>query len=136
MTLALYSSHAVSNKTRLLAAEEGEDAVEPSLINLPPEILLQIFAFLSPADLCHLSQVHSLLLPLAFNGPLWSHLHPVRWSQGHVRFFPPLPVSAAEMSGEGEEEGESVHDVIMQNNIAKQVWSGVERVDVAVCHCR
>ena len=75
------------------------DAVQaPSLLDLPPELLLRVFSLLSPVDLCHLSQVHPSLHALAFDGSLWQHLHPVRWANGHHQFFSPLTLEA-----EGEE---------------------------------
>ena len=67
-----------------------------SLLDLPPELLLRMFNFLSPMDLCRLSQVHPSLRSLAFDGSLWQHLHPIRWANGHHQFFSPLTLETKE----------------------------------------
>ena len=76
----------------------------PSLLDLPPELLLRVFNFLSPVDLCRFSQVHPSLHSLAFDGSLWQHLHPIRWANGHHQFVSPLTFEAE------EEEEEEVRD--------------------------
>ena len=43
----------------------------PSLLDLPPELLLKIFSYLSPSDLLHIGQLHSFLNDMAFDGTLW-----------------------------------------------------------------
>ena len=82
-------------------------------IDLPPEILLKIFSYLSPTDLCCMSQLHSSLHTLAFDGSLWQHLHPVRWVHGNRQFFFPPSFEQEELS----------HDLILENNISKQLLS-------------
>lgn len=61
-----------------------------SLVDLPPEILIKIFSYLGPRDLCRMSQVHSSFSNLTFDGNLWRYLHPVCWAEGHWDFFIPL----------------------------------------------
>ena len=61
-----------------------------SLEHLPQEVLLKVFSYLDPQDLCHLSQTHPSFSELAFDGSLWSSLHPVRWADGHWKFFSAL----------------------------------------------
>ena len=63
----------------------------PSLLTLPPEVLLQILSYLSPHDLLRLAPLHSTLHRLTQDVTLWQHLHPVRWAAGNNQFFkPPL----------------------------------------------
>jgi len=57
------------------------------ILHLPPEVLLQVFKYLSPQDLCHCAQVNSVFSKAAFDGSLWHHLHPVKWFSGHWKFF-------------------------------------------------
>lgn len=49
---------------------------------LPTEIMLRLFHYLSPEDLCRCSQVCSSWSELAKTGSLWRHLFPVRWARG------------------------------------------------------
>lgn len=88
----------------------------PGLTSLPPEVLIKIFSYLSPADLCHLSQSHTSLRGVAFDGSLWRHLHPVRWANGNVCFFRPP-------------HGDPSHDACVENNMAKQLMSVEGRVN-------
>jgi len=53
---------------------------------LPPEIILKVFKYLSPRDLCRCAQVHSLFSKVAYDGSLWRHLHPVEWLTGRWKF--------------------------------------------------
>ncbi|XP_022080969.1 F-box/LRR-repeat protein 5-like [Acanthaster planci] len=53
---------------------------------LPSEVLVHIFSYLSPKDLCRCAQVNSQWNQLAMDGMLWKSLHPVRWAQGDWRF--------------------------------------------------
>ncbi|XP_057296760.1 F-box/LRR-repeat protein 5-like [Hydractinia symbiolongicarpus] len=49
---------------------------------LPPEMLMNIFSYLNPKDLCHTAQVCKQWSECAMNGDLWSVLHPARWARG------------------------------------------------------
>ena len=46
---------------------------------LPNELLLQIFAYLSPRDLCRCAQVCRQWSEVSWDGLLWQELHPVQW---------------------------------------------------------
>ncbi|XP_068133766.1 F-box/LRR-repeat protein 5 isoform X2 [Hyperolius riggenbachi] len=65
----------------------GEETVaQPSSIsisNLPPEVMLNIFSYLNPQELCRCSQVNSKWAQLAKTGSLWKHLYPVLWARGN-----------------------------------------------------
>ena len=63
---------------------------------MPPEIILKLFKYLSPRDLCWCAQVHSLFSKIAFDGCLWQHLQPVRWLTGQWKFH--LPTAYDEKS--------------------------------------
>ncbi|XP_028300737.1 F-box/LRR-repeat protein 5-like [Gouania willdenowi] len=56
---------------------------------LPTEILLRLFHYLGPEDLCRCSQVCSTWSELAKTGSLWRHLYPVRWARGDFYSGPP-----------------------------------------------
>ncbi|XP_030642711.1 F-box/LRR-repeat protein 5 [Chanos chanos] len=49
---------------------------------LPTEVLLRMFRYLGPEDLCRCGQVCSTWAELAKTGSLWRHLYPVRWARG------------------------------------------------------
>ncbi|XP_034438730.1 F-box/LRR-repeat protein 5 isoform X2 [Hippoglossus hippoglossus] len=51
---------------------------------LPTEIMLRLFHYLGPQDLCRCSQVSSSWSELAKTGSLWRHLYPVRWARGDL----------------------------------------------------
>ncbi|KAM9848687.1 F-box/LRR-repeat protein 5 [Aulostomus maculatus] len=57
--------------------------------HLPTEIILRLFHYLSPEDLCRCSQVCSSWSVLAKTGSLWRHLYPVRWARGDYYSGPP-----------------------------------------------
>ena len=61
----------------------------PTLVSLPPEVLLKIFSYLSPQDLLRLASLHSKLDKTAFDGSLWHHLHPVAWAKGQRKLNAP-----------------------------------------------
>nr|XP_020662232.1 F-box/LRR-repeat protein 5 isoform X2 [Pogona vitticeps] len=67
--------------------EETEHA--SSIINLPSELILTIFSYLSPQELCRCSQVNTKWSQLAKTGFLWKHLYPVRWARGDWSSGPP-----------------------------------------------
>uniref|UniRef100_A0A8C6U007 F-box/LRR-repeat protein 5 n=1 Tax=Neogobius melanostomus TaxID=47308 RepID=A0A8C6U007_9GOBI len=56
---------------------------------LPTEIMLRLFHYLGPEDLCHCSQVCTSWSELAKTGSLWKHFYPVRWAQGDYYNGPP-----------------------------------------------
>ena len=91
----------------------------PSLLQLPPEVLLTILSYLSPSELLSLSHLHSKLNALAFDGSLWQHLHPVRWAQGHKEFYQPLVV----WGDEGGGGGGACQDAILENDVIKELLS-------------
>jgi F-box/leucine-rich repeat protein 5 len=63
-----------------------------SIFSLPPEILLRIFSFLSPKDLCRMSQTHSFFTQLCYDETLWRSIHPIHWANGHWQFFPAINI--------------------------------------------
>ncbi|XP_026160601.1 F-box/LRR-repeat protein 5 isoform X2 [Mastacembelus armatus] len=56
---------------------------------LPAEIMLRLFYYLGPDDLCRCSQVCSSWSELAKTGSLWRHLYPVHWARGDYYRGPP-----------------------------------------------
>ncbi|XP_019936959.2 F-box/LRR-repeat protein 5 [Paralichthys olivaceus] len=56
---------------------------------LPTEIMLRLFHYLGPQDLCRCSQVSSSWSELAKTGSLWRHLYPVHWARGDYYNGPP-----------------------------------------------
>lgn len=58
---------------------------------LPTEILLRLFHYLGPDDLCRCSQVCSSWSELAKTGSLWRHLYPVRWARGTLLIVSDYP---------------------------------------------
>ncbi|KAF0042439.1 hypothetical protein F2P81_005971 [Scophthalmus maximus] len=59
------------------------------ITQLPTEIMLRLFHYLGPRDLCRCSQVCSSWSELARTGSLWRHLYPVRWARGDYYSGPP-----------------------------------------------
>ncbi|XP_071982162.1 F-box/LRR-repeat protein 5 [Engystomops pustulosus] len=65
---------------------EDEPAAQPStasISHLPPEVMLKIFSYLNPQELCRCSQVNSKWAQLTKAGSLWKHLYPVLWARGN-----------------------------------------------------
>lgn len=65
---------------------EEEITAKPSTVSishLPPEVMLNIFSYLNPQELCRCSQVNSKWAQLAKTGSLWKHLYPVLWARGY-----------------------------------------------------
>ncbi|XP_056132144.1 F-box/LRR-repeat protein 5 [Lampris incognitus] len=56
---------------------------------LPTELMLRLFQYLGPEDLCRCSQVCTTWSELAKTGTLWKHLYPVRWARGDYYHGPP-----------------------------------------------
>ncbi|XP_064190268.1 F-box/LRR-repeat protein 5 [Anguilla rostrata] len=77
-----YSAHEKSGN-------ELDDSPEQPVPILPPEVLLKVFRYLSPEDLCHCGQVCTSWSHLAKTGSLWKHLYPVRWARGQHCRGPP-----------------------------------------------
>nr|XP_013815420.1 PREDICTED: F-box/LRR-repeat protein 5 isoform X2 [Apteryx mantelli mantelli] len=69
------------------------------ITNLPPEVMLTIFSYLNPQELCQCSQVSTEWSQLAKTGSLWKHLYPVRWARGDWYSGP-----AADLETEPDEE--------------------------------
>ncbi|XP_059531164.1 F-box/LRR-repeat protein 5 isoform X2 [Myotis daubentonii] len=51
------------------------------ITHLPPEVMLSIFSYLNPQELCRCSQVSTKWSQLAKTGSLWKHLYPVHWAR-------------------------------------------------------
>ncbi|KAG7488308.1 hypothetical protein MATL_G00032480 [Megalops atlanticus] len=71
------------------ADNEFEKSPAPPFSLLPPEVLLKVFRYLSPEDLCRCGQVCTSWSDLAKTGSLWKHLYPVRWARGDYYRGPP-----------------------------------------------
>ncbi|MGH0154482.1 UNVERIFIED_CONTAM: hypothetical protein FKN15_054017 [Acipenser sinensis] len=71
--------------------DEGfeKDTKSVYISHLPPEVILKVFRYLSPVELCRCSQVCTDWSVLAKTGSLWKHLHPVRWARGDYYSRPP-----------------------------------------------
>ncbi|KTF71803.1 hypothetical protein cypCar_00048895, partial [Cyprinus carpio] len=63
----------------LFPSERGSERVSVSV--LPQELLLRVFRFLGPEDLCRCGQVCSVWDQVSKTGSLWRHLYPVRWAR-------------------------------------------------------
>lgn len=59
-----------------------------NITNLPPEVMVTIFSYLNPQELCQCSQVSTAWSQLAKTGSLWKHLYPVRWARGKLHLAP------------------------------------------------
>ncbi|XP_010870445.1 F-box/LRR-repeat protein 5 [Esox lucius] len=84
--------------------EKTEDELETEpcsthISQLPTEVLLRLFRYLGPEDLCRCGQVCSSWSNLAKTGSLWRHLYPVRWARGDYYHGPP-----ADLNQEPDEE--------------------------------
>ncbi|XP_076840815.1 F-box/LRR-repeat protein 5 isoform X2 [Brachyhypopomus gauderio] len=77
-----YSDH---EKTQ----DEVEVGVRTHISVLPEEVLVRLFRYLGPVDLCRCSQVCSTWAELVQTGLLWRHLYPVRWARGDHYCGPP-----------------------------------------------
>ena len=106
------------------SSQDSSAPLAPSLLHLPPEVLLNILSYLSPCELLSLSHLHSKLNTLAFDGSLWQHIHPVRWAQGHREFYQPL-VSWGNVDSE---EG-AYHDAVLENDVIKELLSDGGKVN-------
>uniref|UniRef100_A0A8C8HN50 F-box/LRR-repeat protein 5 n=1 Tax=Oncorhynchus tshawytscha TaxID=74940 RepID=A0A8C8HN50_ONCTS len=101
---SLWSQAEELHKAFKYADHEKTDELEKELCSthisqLPTEILLHLFRYLGPEDLCHCGQVSSAWSDLAKTGSLWRHLYPVRWARGDHYRGPP-----ADLNQEPDEE--------------------------------
>lgn len=78
-------------------AEVSEQST--GITHLPPEVMLSIFSYLNPQELCRCSQVSTKWSQLAKTGSLWKHLYPVHWARGDWYSGP-----ATELDTEPDEE--------------------------------
>ncbi|XP_063165694.1 F-box/LRR-repeat protein 5 isoform X1 [Candoia aspera] len=69
--------------------EPEEPGQATSILHLPSEVMLTIFSYLSPQELCRCSQVSTKWSQLAKTGFLWKHLYPVHWARGNWSHGPP-----------------------------------------------
>uniref|UniRef100_J3S911 F-box/LRR-repeat protein 5 n=1 Tax=Crotalus adamanteus TaxID=8729 RepID=J3S911_CROAD len=69
--------------------ETEEPGQATSIVHLPSEVMLTIFSYLSPQELCRCSQVSTKWSQLAKTGFLWKHLYPVHWARGNWSHGPP-----------------------------------------------
>ncbi|XP_065125079.1 F-box/LRR-repeat protein 5 isoform X2 [Paramisgurnus dabryanus] len=69
--------------------EDEQDVTRASISGLPHEVLLRVFQYLSPEDLCRCGQVCSTWAQVTKTGSLWRHLYPVRWARGDYYCGPP-----------------------------------------------
>ncbi|KAL2089529.1 hypothetical protein ACEWY4_014217 [Coilia grayii] len=77
--------------------EKGSGSTHIS--QLPVEVLLKVFQFLGPEDLCRCGQVCATWSNVTKTGSLWRHLYPVRWARGDYYHGPP-----GELNQEPDEE--------------------------------
>uniref|UniRef100_A0A452HQI4 F-box/LRR-repeat protein 5 n=1 Tax=Gopherus agassizii TaxID=38772 RepID=A0A452HQI4_9SAUR len=70
-----------------------------NITHLPPEVMLTIFSYLNPQELCRCSQVSTKWSQLVKTGSLWKHLYPVQWARGDWYSGP-----AADLDTEPDEE--------------------------------
>ncbi|KAM6963079.1 F-box/LRR-repeat protein 5 [Aplochiton taeniatus] len=68
---------------------EQRDVSSTHVSHLPTEVLLRLFSYLGPEDLCHCSQVCSTWGQLTKTGSLWRNVYPVRWARGDYYRGPP-----------------------------------------------
>uniref|UniRef100_A0A8C2YFQ6 F-box and leucine rich repeat protein 5 n=1 Tax=Coturnix japonica TaxID=93934 RepID=A0A8C2YFQ6_COTJA len=88
--------YSVDEKTDQEAEVTGHTT---NITDLPPEVMVTIFSYLNPQELCQCSQVSTEWSQLAKTGSLWKHLYPVRWARGDWYSGP-----AADLETEPDEE--------------------------------
>ncbi|XP_062871710.1 F-box/LRR-repeat protein 5 [Trichomycterus rosablanca] len=69
--------------------DEFEYHASTHISALPEEILVRLFRYLGPKDLCRCSQVCRTWAEVVKTGSLWRHLYPVRWARGDYYRGPP-----------------------------------------------
>ncbi|XP_020774393.2 F-box/LRR-repeat protein 5 [Boleophthalmus pectinirostris] len=93
--LSLWSQAEELHKAFKYSDHEKADYVDKNgnaqthISQLPTEIMLRLFHYLGPEDLCRCSQVCSSWSELVKTGSLWRHLYPVRWARGDYYNGPP-----------------------------------------------
>uniref|UniRef100_A0AAV2KSM6 F-box/LRR-repeat protein 5 n=1 Tax=Knipowitschia caucasica TaxID=637954 RepID=A0AAV2KSM6_KNICA len=91
--LSLWSQAEELHKAFKYSDHEKADYVDRNaqahISQLPTEIMLRLFRYLGPEDLCRCSQVCRSWSELAKTGSLWRHLYPVRWARGDYYNGPP-----------------------------------------------
>ena len=92
----------------------AEVATSPPILHVPPEVLLQIFKYLSPQDLCRCAQVNPVFSKAAFDGSLWHHLHPVKWFSGNWKFLPPRGLNLQQLA---EDDCDDCDENINSDNV-------------------
>ncbi|XP_071961102.1 F-box/LRR-repeat protein 5-like [Antedon mediterranea] len=69
---------------------DTDDEFEQSkLLAVPDEVMLQVFSYLNPKELCRCAQVCSTWSYLARDCSLWKHINPMNWVKGDWRFETP-----------------------------------------------
>ncbi|XP_072423710.1 F-box/LRR-repeat protein 5 isoform X1 [Chiloscyllium punctatum] len=95
---------------------------------LPPEVLLKIFAYLNPLELCRSRQVNARWAKMAGAASLWRHLYPVAWARGDWYNGPPGTISSAPddpCESEGEDHSPSWDedaDIDESEESRQEVW--------------
>ncbi|XP_053314274.1 F-box/LRR-repeat protein 5 [Spea bombifrons] len=92
-----------------------------SISHLPPEVMLNVFSYLNPQELCRCIQVNTKWAQLAKTGSLWKHLYPVLWARGDWYNGPPT-----QLDTEPDEEWVSRRHVESQ---AYQEWDEDADID-------
>ncbi|KAI7793953.1 F-box/LRR-repeat protein 5 [Triplophysa rosa] len=69
--------------------EDERDGEGVSIFALPQEVVLRVFRYLGPEDLCRCGQVCSTWAQVVKTGSLWRHLYPVRWARSDYYCGPP-----------------------------------------------
>ncbi|KAF5897267.1 F-box/LRR-repeat protein 5, partial [Clarias magur] len=69
--------------------DERDTRTSTRISALPQEVLVRLFRYLGPEDLCRCSQVCRAWAEVVKTGSLWRHLYPVRWARGDYYRGPP-----------------------------------------------
>ncbi|TSL61159.1 F-box/LRR-repeat protein 5 [Bagarius yarrelli] len=69
--------------------DECDTRVRAHISALPQEVMVRLFRYLGPDDLCRCSQVCRPWAEAVKTGSLWRHLYPVRWARGDYYRGPP-----------------------------------------------
>ena len=73
----------VTKVTSVSPVVSPKDTAPPTCIdNLPPEVLLHVFGYLDPYDLCQAAQTCKGWSRLSLEPQLWTHILPIQWAQG------------------------------------------------------
>ncbi|XP_069555399.1 F-box/LRR-repeat protein 5 [Brachyistius frenatus] len=102
---------------------------------LPTEIMLRLFHYLSPEDLCRCSQVCSSWSELSKTGSLWRHLYPVRWARGDYYSGPPEDIDqepAEEWVKSRQKEGRAYQEWDEDADVDESDVSGLKEGSLAI----